>query len=340
MNAPDRAAWLAQRKSGLGGSDIAAILGLSPWRSPVDVWLDKTSNPTDVEMNEAMFWGTILEDVVAKHYADTEHVKVQRIGVMMRHPQNKWMLANIDRAIVTPGSRARFDGGKLLGADGILECKTASAYKSGEWGRDGDDEAVPVYYTAQCMHYLAVTGLEWCDIAVLIGGQKYLSKRIVRDDETIRGMVERAEEFWFRHVVERVPPEPTCAADAIKLYPRDSGINIEANEKTVTLLARARELKDQIAALELELDGDRKRGIMGVMDRIKSWMGDASAITLGGETLATWRAAKDSVKTDYKAVIDRLREIYKGEETMLADIGNAITTNTTTVAGSRRFILK
>lgn len=288
MNA--REEWLAARKSGIGGSDIAAIIGVSPFKTAVDVYLDKCGLVPDVEMNEAMQWGVLLEDVVAKHYQDTSGAKVQRVGEMMRHPHFPWMLANIDRAIVTPGSRARFDGGKLQGADGILEVKTASAYKAGEWGAPADDDAIPTHYAAQAMWYLGIAGLEWCDVAVLIGGQKYLVKRIERDEETIKGMVERADEFWRGHVVAGVPPEPKTGEDAIKLFPRDSGRSIEANPKTLELLSRAVELKAQIASLELELDGDKKKGINGVMGELKAYMGDASAIVIGNETLATWKA--------------------------------------------------
>lgn len=288
MNA--REEWLQARRSGIGGSDIAAILGLSPFKTAVDVFLDKTGQTPDEDMNEAMLWGIILEDVVAKHYQETSGAKVQRLNSLIRHPGKPFAIANIDRAVVTPGSRARFDEGKLLGADGIVECKTASAYKSGEWGRPDDDDAIPTHYAAQGMWYLGITGLDWCDVPVLIGGQKYLVKRIERDDETIRGMFERAEEFWFKHVVERIAPEPKTGEDAVKLFPRDSGRSIEANPKTLELLSRAVELKAQIAALELELDGDRKKGVNGVMGELKAYMGDASAITIGSETLATWKA--------------------------------------------------
>lgn len=311
MNSPDRSAWLADRKTGLGGSDIAAVLGLSPYKSAVDIFLEKTNQTPDSEMNDAMYWGTVLEDVVARHYAHTSGNRVQRINQMMRHPRHPWMLANIDRAIVTPGSRARFDSGKLLGAEGILEAKTSSAYKAGEWGTPDDEDAIPTHYTAQCMHYLAVTGLEWCDIAVLIGGQKYLSKRIERDDETILGMIERAEEFWFKHVVARVPPEPKTGEDALKLFPRDSGREIEANPKALELLARARELKEQIAALELELDGDKKKGVGGVLGDIKAWMTDASYITIGGAVLASWKAGKAPQRFDKDAFAAAYPDIHQ-----------------------------
>ena len=338
MNA--REEWLAMRRTGIGGSDIAAIMGLSPWRSAVDVYLDKIGETKDTGENEAMFWGNVLEDVVARHYATKTGAKVQRIGTMMQHPSKPWMLGNIDRAIVTPGSRARFDGGKLLGADGILECKTAGAFKAADWGNENDQDAIPTHYAAQCFWYMGVTGMEWCDIAVLIGGQRYLSKRIERDDEVIRAMEDRAEEFWHRHVLARIPPEPTSGSDAVKLFPRDFGTSIIANPKTLELLSRAQELKQQIEALELELDGDRKKGINGVIGELKAWMGGAAEITLGGQTLATWRAANDSQKTDWKSVVDHLRQTYAGEQTFADDLLAAITTNTTTQPGSRRFLIK
>jgi putative phage-type endonuclease len=307
MNA--REDFLSARRSGLGGSDIAAILGLSPFKSAVDVFLDKTGQTPDDNMNEAMFWGTVLEDVVAKHYQDTSGCKVQRLNSLIRHPVKTFAIANIDRAVVTAGSRARFDDGKLLGADGIVECKTASAYKAGEWGRPDDDDAIPTHYAAQGMWYLGITGLDWCDVPVLIGGQKYLVKRIERDDETIRGMMDRAEEFWFKHVIERVAPEPKNGDDAIKLFPHDSGRTIEANPKTLELLSRAVELKQQIAALELELDGDRKKGINGVLGELKAYMADASAISIGSETLATWKA-QTSQRLDTTAFKAAHPELY------------------------------
>lgn len=287
---PHHEQWLADRRSGIGGSDIGAILGLSPYRSAVDVYLDKIGHAPEVSANEAMFWGIVLEDVVAKHYQDATGRKVQRINEILRHPTQPFAIANIDRAIVAPGSRARFDGNKLLGADGILECKTASAYKTGEWGTCDDDDAIPTHYAAQAMWYLGITGLDWCDVPVLIGGQKYLIKRVERDDETIRSMLERAEAFWFRHVVARVAPEPKDGSDALTLFPRDSGRTIEANPKVLELLAKAATLKAQIAALELDLNGDRKKNVAGVAGEIKALMVDATSINIGDEVLATWKA--------------------------------------------------
>lgn len=325
MNAPDKTAWLAARKQGIGGSDIAAILGLSPWKTPVDVYLDKTNQtPAEYQESEPAYWGTVLEEVVAHEYAKRNDRKVQRITQMLRHPEREWMIANLDRAIVTPGSRARFDNGRLLGADGILECKTASAYKAGEWGTATDEDAVPTHYAAQCMWYMAIAGLDYCDIAVLIGGQKYLDKRIERDDETIRGMVERADEFWHKHVLERIPPEPTTAGDVAKLFPQDNGQVIEADRNTLQAFIRARQLRQQIGTLEKELEGE--------MTALKIAIGAHSVLTVEGQPVFTYKKAKDSVTTDWQAIAQHV-----AGGTVAPDL---IKQFSTTKTGSRRALFK
>ena len=106
-----RLEWLQARRAGIGGSDIGAILGLSRYRSPVDVWLDKTGQAeADTGMSEAAYWGVELEATVAAEYAKRTGNKVQRVNQMLRHPEHDWMLANIDRAVVADGSRGRVVG--------------------------------------------------------------------------------------------------------------------------------------------------------------------------------------------------------------------------------------
>jgi predicted phage-related endonuclease len=124
---------------------------------------------------------------------------------------------------------------------------------------------------------------------------------VERDDETIRGMLERAEEFWFRHVVERIPPEPKTGEDALKLFPRDSGRTVEASIEAAALLTRAKELKEQIKALEGELEA--------ALGGVKAYMADASAITLSGEVLATWKA-QTSNRLDTAALKAAHPDIY------------------------------
>ena len=323
MNARDE--WLQARRKGLGGSDIGAIMGLSPWRSPLDVYLDKTDPlpPVD-EQNEAMYWGATLEDVVAREYATRTGRRVQRVNAQLRHPDHHWMLGNIDRAIVADGSRARLDGtGRLQGADGILECKTASAYKAADWaGLDGSD-ALPIYYTAQTMWYLAITGLPWCDVPALIGGQKYVVRRVERDDETIRAMIDQAEAFWRGHVLAGVPPEPRSGAEAARLFARDNGElrEIGGDGDMVQALADLRAAQERRKAAEATEDA--------MKDRLQLAIGAAAGLSINGLPVATWKAAKDSSVTDWKALAAALNPPAE-----------TVARFTTTKPGSRRFLVK
>jgi putative phage-type endonuclease len=321
----EREAWLAERRTGIGGSDIAAILGLSPWKTAVDIWLDKTGQQAEEVIGdpEAMRWGSLLEDIIAREYSERTEHSLQRVNRILRHPAHEWVIGNIDRAVVADGSRVRVadDGGTLLGAQGLLEVKTASAYKAGDWGRDGDDDAVPVHYQAQVMWYLGITGLQWADVAALIGGQRMIVRRIERDDETIAAMLERAHEFWHQHVLTRRPPEPATAKDVERLFPADNGETVEATDDLLAAYNAAREAKARIAQAEADFEA--------AAGRIKLALGERSILALDGKTLVTWKAAKPSRRTDWKAVAEALHAP--------ADV---IAAHTTETAGSRRFLLK
>ena len=335
MNAPTRSEFLARRRNGIGGSEIAAILGLSKYKTPLDVYLSKVNDPEDVEdeQSEPAYWGTVLEDIVAREYALRSRARIQRVNAQIRHPELPIAIANIDRAIVTPGSRARLDAdGVLRGADGLLECKTANQFLAGEWGRDGDDEAVPVHYAAQGMWYLGVTGLDWIDYACLIGGQKFVTKRVHRDQPTIDSLFNTAREFWTRHVAARVPPEPVNAGDVLKLFPSDTGTSVEANEEVLIAYNEAVALRARIKADEEALESHTVA--------LKAAMRDAASITLNGRAILTWKRAKDSTKTDWKQTAHDLKGwmIDNGIEGGVDAVRAAIDANTETIDGTRRFV--
>lgn len=153
--------WLAARRKGIGGSDAAAIAGLNKWKSPVAVYLEKIGQaPEENVSSEAAYWGTVLEDVVAQEFSKRTGLKVRRRNAILQHPEHSFMLANVDRLIV----------GEKAG----LECKTASEYLKEEW----KDDEVPAQYLIQCQHYMAVTGYDAWWIAVLIGGNKFIYKKL------------------------------------------------------------------------------------------------------------------------------------------------------------------
>lgn len=322
MNA--RTEWLTRRQQGLGGSDIAGILGLSPWNTPLDIYNSKVTPVVEAEdvQNEPMYWGNVMEEVVAKEYATRTGKKVQRVNALLKHSEFPFLIANIDRAIVAEGTRARaIEDGKLLGASGLLECKTASAYVAGSWGTDTDEDAIPLHYQCQAMHYLNVTGQDYCDFAVLIGGNKFMTKRLERDEEVIRDITAKCEEFWFKHVVVRVPPDPSNVADVLKLFPKDNGQVIQANAGFLDKLNTISRCKAEIKDIEDVMEE--------AIASIKFYMGGATAIAIDDKKLVTWAAVKDSLTTDWKALAAEL----KPSPDLVAKF-------TTTKPGSRRFLIK
>lgn len=189
----DRAAWLDVRRKGVGGSDVAAIMGLSKYRSPYEVWAEKLGHvlAPDLSEKQAVQWGNILEPVIADHYGSLHGSTTVKPGsCVMRSLKRPWAQASLDYEIYVPG----------LG-NGILEIKTAGSRSSAEW-----DDGVPIYYLTQVMHYMSVTGWSFADVAVLIGGQDYREYRIMRDEDDIAEVEKAVDGFW--HLVEtREEPE-------------------------------------------------------------------------------------------------------------------------------------
>lgn len=172
--------WLAARKQGIGSSDAAAAVGLNPYKSQLELWLEKTGRDTSLskldpqDEESPAYWGNILEPIVATHYTQRTGNRVRRVNAVLQHPdpQLPWMLANIDR--------------EVIGANAvqILECKTAGINGARLW-----KEGVPEYVQLQVMHQLAVTGKQAADVAVLLGGQHLEIHRIERDESMIARLV-------------------------------------------------------------------------------------------------------------------------------------------------------
>ncbi|MFM0526446.1 YqaJ viral recombinase family protein [Paraburkholderia strydomiana] len=207
--------WLEVRKNGIGGSDAAAAVGLSPYMSPLELWLIKTGRDANLprpdadDTTEPVYWGTLLEPIVAAVYTKQSGNKVRRLNAVLRHPTIPFMLANIDREVVgNPGVH-------------LLECKTAGEFGARLW-RD----CVPGYVQIQVQHQLAVTGKSSADVAVLICGQKLEVHRIGRDDGLIARLIELEAAFW-RHVETDTPPSADGSESADRalrcLYPGAGG---------------------------------------------------------------------------------------------------------------------
>ena len=218
-NTLNREDWLSVRKTGIGSSDAAASVGLNPYQSQLELWLMKTGrdeNLPKVDPNDEtspMYWGTLLEPIVAAHYVKRTGLKVRRINAVLQHPTVPWMLANIDR--------------EVLGSTdvSILECKTAGINGARLW-KDG----VPEYVVLQVQHQLAVTGKQAADVAVLLGGQDLQIHRVNRDEGLIAHLMQL--EARFCAYVQSDTPPPADGSDSAgqalqALFPADNGTALD-----------------------------------------------------------------------------------------------------------------
>jgi putative phage-type endonuclease len=257
-----------QRLTGLGGGDAAPAIGISPWRTPYDLWLEKTGQGEPVATTEPMLWGTLLEQPIATEYSRRTGRTVESMP-MLRHPTHEWMIAHIDRRIV--------------GEKRILEVKTSRDGRG--WGEPGTDE-IPIYYNAQVQHYCVVSGAEICDVAVLIGGSDFRIYEVHADPVIARELVAQEYEFWQR-VEQRAPPEPTNLHDAVRRWGHlliERAVEAAADElQAIETLRRLREQRATLQAAEVEA----KLTLMTALGD----KGDA-LVDANGTLLATWKMDK------------------------------------------------
>jgi len=295
-----REEWLEVRKRGIGSSDAAAAVGLNPYKSQLELWLEKTGRDTglpktDPDDDESpMYWGNVLEPIVAWHYGKPTGNKVRRVNAVLQHPDPElsWMLANIDR--------------EVIGADDvqILECKTAGINGARLW-----KEGVPEYVQLQVMHQLAVTGKQAADVAVVLGGQHLEIHRIERDEEMIARLIELERMFWTYVETDTPPPaDGTASAEtALRcLYPEDDGQTVDFRDNP-GLTAAYVELK----ALRQFIDKKHAREAQ-LKQMLQQAMGEATRAEFTNGYVS-WRKAKDSIGFDVARLLrDRphLRDKY------------------------------
>lgn len=275
--------WLEVRRRGIGSSDAAAAVGLSPYKSQLQLWMEKTGRdalfPTLDPNDETtpLYWGTLLEPIVAAHYTKRTGNRVRRVNAVLQHPDHPWMLANLDR--------------EILGCPEvqILECKTAGIHGALLW-KDG----VPEYVQLQVQHQLAVTGKQAADVAVLIGGQELQIHRIRRDDALIANLMTLEQRFWELVLREEAPvADGSDSADqALRcLYPQDTGATLDLRHDLgmsavfSDLLAVRQQLETQTAQ-EAQLK-----------QRIMQQLGDATKAVFETGSV-TWKRSKDSQSLD------------------------------------------
>ena len=270
-----REEFLERRKSGIGGADVAAILGLSKWKTPYQVWADKTGRSPEKDESEYLHWGNVLEQVVADEFVlRNPGRKVQRRNEMFRSKEHPELIADIDRYIV---------GG------GVLECKTSNAFALSDWGETGSDN-VPEYYLTQVQHYMYVTGYHEAVLAVLIGGNHYRQYEIGYDAELTEWMAAKCVEFWNEYVLKDCPPPVTVRDDLKSIFPGNAGEVKTADAAFVKML------NDYCDAQNAEKEAKKQKEIAA--SELKLWLENAESVVDGdGKTLLTYRKSKDTVAT-------------------------------------------
>ena len=267
MTVQARIDWLKGRQTGIGGSEIAAICGLNQYKTPMQIWESKVNPITeDNSTNEPMYWGNVLEEVVAKEYAKRTGYKVQRVNTQMRHPDFNFAIANIDRAVINPdiSGNVRWKDGKLS-TDRILECKTANGFAAKQWGEAGSDQ-VPDSYLIQCQWYLGITGASVCDLAVLIGGQDFRIYTINRDDDLINDLLQQGAAFW-ELVQNNIAPDPINYPEAVKKWAiSDPTLSVQADDSLIDDLEQIQSIKAQVKELEAQEDEIKARVVYALKE--------------------------------------------------------------------------
>src|SRR6202521_3194462 len=189
-----RAAWLEWRRGGVAASDAAGIAGISPWSSPISVWLDKVGLGGDVIPSEAMRWGLLLEPVIIDEFQGRTGLHVRSRQVPAIHSDHDWMRATLDGVVADT-----LDPSVMALA--VYEGKTA-----GDWGRAAWDAGVPEHYQLQVQHQMAITGLPAAWVVALLGGQKLVSFLVERDQDSIDVLMDIEDTFWRRYVLTHTPP--------------------------------------------------------------------------------------------------------------------------------------
>ncbi|MFM9368092.1 YqaJ viral recombinase family protein [Streptomyces sp. Da 82-17] len=272
----EREQWLTVRRTGVGGSEVAAVLGMSRYSSAYEVYLDKRGElpldrPRSPELAEAAFWGLAHEPTIASVFADRTGLGVVEGPGTVAHVERRWMLANVDRYVIEAGEAA---------PSSLLEIKTRSAFQLDEWlGGVPDGPALQTHW------YLAVTGYSHAHVAALLGGNRLVVHRVERDEQLVEHLVALVGEFW-QGVLDGTPP-PIDGSPATEellghLYDVRAGAETVADPAEVLpLLERRRELKarEQRTADELrEVD-----------NKLRATAGEAEVVKVQGEVAFTWK---------------------------------------------------
>lgn len=291
------AEWHARRAKGIGGSDAATILGVSPFKSPLRLWMEKRHEiePEDLDAKEHIYWGITLERVICEEYTRRTGRQVREVGELYQHRQHEWMICNVDRDVVlTNGPRV------------ILEAKNVSNYHfaASDWGMEGTAQVPPYYYT-QCQHNCAVTGAVQCDMPVLIGGNNWRLYAVPRNESFIETLIARELAFW-ESLRTGKKPEPINLDDLRLLFPDNMpGLHKDASDEAARAWA-------QLARCKVELKRWKAEAKQAEFI-VKQNMAEAEHLSYNGAKLATWKKDKSGTRR-FRVHVSGIENETEGDE--------------------------
>lgn len=266
-----RREWLEYRRSGIGGSDAAALLGLDKYQGEYGVYQSKVApdEVRDETRNESADWGDKLEDVVAKEFAKRTGFRVYHPTAMLRSNLYPFMLATLDRICIDPDHPE---------SPTFLEIKTRNFNDRRNW-----DDCIPANVNAQVQHYMLVTGVTKCWVAVLIGGQEFRSFFVQRDDSLCAQIVAVETMFWDHVLKQEPPPGDSLMVQEIEHQP-STATAVDLTSEYRELIQRHREITELLKSL----DGTKK----DIETKIKIALGEHEVGMLDGKTVVTWKSTK------------------------------------------------
>ncbi len=317
----DRAQFVQEMKSGIGGSMAAAILGYSPWQTPMDAYLFYTTPATEESEKSSlpMEVGSFLEPFIVRKYMAETGYKVLTDSGLLTCPDKPFLIAHVD--------------GRVLGDQdnivGLLEAKTASERTAWKWGEQGTQD-IPRPYFCQIQHYMYVCDLPWADVAVLIGNSDFRVYRIKRDDEYLEMVIPILEDFWTNNVMKRIAPaidgSEASRRYLLDKYPGNDDVIAEVTSLDGGDYTRIQALKETVDAYK-----EAEEQLDLAKNRVMEIIGDNAGVRCDLGKI-TWKRNKDSEKTDWKTVAAALAS-FVDDATFAAIVSN----NTETKPGTRVF---
>lgn len=302
------------RATFIGGSDAAAILGISKWTTPLQVFHEKTRNPLFEKKDKAVFqrgkrWEPIALEMLLDALEDEDGVRPELLARNARYtdPVYPFLSCEIDAEILRKGERLN------------VEIKTVHPFAAGEWGEQGSEE-IPIHYAAQVMHGMGIRKSQRVIVGALFGADSMLPFVVERDNDTILAMRNKCVDFWHNHVLAGIPPDPVNMADMMLLLSRRKGTPVDLSPEVAARVFEVQHIRNEVKMLGEQKEAcewelfEFVRNAWNLAPEVESLKDDA-ILRFEGKEIATWKSqtSKRIDSTRLKKEQPSIAELYSKE---------------------------